>query len=204
MIRYTNKTKAILDFINDYGFITSKICGNIFYKNSKFSVQQARRKLKSLVDNKDIIANTMGFNKELIYQISKRTISNLEYYILNIYSEIYKLCDEILYFKYNDSFENTKEHYDIHIVIKKNINDIATIIGLIIDFEKFNEINKNKYDVIYKNENLQSWYIDNFKKDIFPNILIVNYSGRTVLSSQDYKISACDYNFTALNEILLG
>lgn len=205
MIRYTKKTRDILDFINNYGFITSKICGNIFYKNSKFATEQARRKLKSLVDNKDIVGNTMGFSKELIYQISKSQISNLEYYIFNIYSKIYKISDEVLYFDYDNFFKNTKKHYDIHIIIKRKINDISTIIGLIIDFEKFRKIDDDKYNIIYENEHLQDWYMDNFNINIFPNILLVNYSGKTLINSKNnYKILSCDYNFTNIDKLLLG
>lgn len=205
MIKYTKKTREILDFINTYGFITSKICGNIFYKNSKFPMEQARRKLKSLTNNKDIVANTMGFNKELIYQVSKNPISNLKYYIFNIYSRLYKFSDEILYVDFDNIFKNTNKHYDIHIVLKKNINDISTLIGLIIDFEKFHKINKDKYDVIYLNEGLKHFYKNNFNKEIFPDILIVNYSGKvSVNSSYNYKIKSCDYNFTDLESLLLG
>ena len=68
MIRYTQKVRNILNFIDKYGFITSKICANLFYKDNKYKLDMARRTLNKLVNNKDIISNTGCFGKELIYQ----------------------------------------------------------------------------------------------------------------------------------------
>lgn len=47
----TKSTKDVLNFINDYGFITADICADTMYKNKSQAYNQASRKLKSMWDN---------------------------------------------------------------------------------------------------------------------------------------------------------
>ena len=50
-MRFTKNTRQILDFIDEYRFITAKQCANIFYKGRKLPLIQAQKKLKLLYDN---------------------------------------------------------------------------------------------------------------------------------------------------------
>ena len=143
MIRYTQKVRNILNFIDKYGFITSKICANLFYKDNKYKIDMARRTLNKLVNNKDIISNTSCFGKELIYQFNKNIVSEHRYALLNLYSEINCIVNNIEYFKlvqqwYSNRYE-INNYFPIVMIVnysgKVNQNsDNFNIIALDYDF----------------------------------------------------------------------
>lgn len=206
MIRYTQTTKDILNFIEDYGFITSKICGNIMYKNSRYGVEQARKKLKSLVNNGDIKAyNDRLYGKELLYQKFKKPVSSHKYYLLNFYSEIYKLVDKVEYFKLEETWHFANKRSDGHIIISNSKNGKRYVKGFLIEFEKYHKMEQDKYDTIYETGEVQQWYKLKYGVANFPDIIVINYRGETdAITDYSYSIIGLDYNFEGLvNKVIL-
>ena len=201
MIRYTQKVRNILAFIDKYGFITTKICGNLFYKNDRFKSDVARRVLTRLVNNKDIVSNTKKNGKELIYQFKKNTISDHSYYLLNLYSEINNIVTQIEYFKLEETWSLCKKRSDAHIVFNNTINGEPDFKSYLIEFDKYHKTNPvEKYNLIYESGEIQEWYKEHYDiENYFPDVIIINYSGKCSKSNkEEYKIIGLDYDFTDL------
>lgn len=199
MIRYTLKIRNILNFIDEYGFITSRICAYIFFKNSKCQLDMARRTLRKLVNNKDIVANKDKYGKELIYQFKKNIVSDHKYYLLNFYAEIYNQVTEIEYFKLEESWGSRRS--DAHIIFNNIICGQDSFKSYLIEYDKFHKTNPvEKYNEIYDSGCVQEWYREREGlENHFPDVIIINYSGKCVSSNRDdYKIIGLDYNFTDL------
>lgn len=201
MIRYTQKIRNILAFIDKYGFITTKICSNLFYKDDKFKIDVARRVLNRLVYNKDIVVNKNSYGKELIYQFKKNTISDHKYYLLNLYAEINSIVTKVDYFKLEENWSLSKRRSDAHIIFYNNTNGKPDFKSYLIEFDKYHKTNPiEKYNSIYDTEEVQEWYKENQdEEDYFPDVIIINYSGQCSKSDRkEYKIIGLDYNFTDL------
>ena len=201
MIRYTQKVRNILNFIEKYGFITTRICSNLFYKDDKCKIDMARRVLNRLVTNKDIVANKNKYGKELIYQFSKNTISDHKYYLLNLYGEINNIVTTVDYFKLEEAWSLSNRRSDAHIIFHNTVNGEPTFKSYLIEFDKYHKTNpREKYNSIYDSEEVQEWYTN--QQDIenyFPDVIIINYSGQCESSNNDdFKIIGLDYDFTDL------
>lgn len=197
MVRYTQKTRDVLNFIKENGFITASICSKVFYKNNKYGINQARNMLNKLVDNKDLISSKQEFGKQLIYQDKKKTISDHNYYIVNLYSEIFNLVTRVDYFKIDERWLDGKRRCDAHIIFTNIINGEEYTKGFFIEFDKFHKTDKGKYDEIYESNEVQDWYKSKFGEELFPDVLIINYNGKTNLTTQyEYNVVAIDYNFS--------
>lgn len=201
MIRYTQKIRNILAFIDKYGFITTKICSNLFYKDDKFKIDVARKVLNRLVSNKDIVANKNSYGKELIYQFKKNTISDHKYYLLNLYSEINCMVTHMDYFKLEETWSLSNKRSDAHIIFHNTINGEPDFKSYLIEFDKYHKTNPTeKYNLIYDSGEIQEWYKEHHNiNDYFPDVIIINYSGQCSKSDrEEYNIIGLDYNFTDL------
>lgn len=192
MIRYTKSTREVLSFIDKYGFCTIKIIANIFYKNRKNSKEQARVILQKLVDNKDIVKWKDNSRAEYYYQRKKETVSDHRYYLLNLYSEIFNLVDEVIYFKLEETWNLSNKRSDSHIIFRIN-NDLKCCL---VEFDRFHKTDSDKYDIIYDSNEVQEWYKNIIEIEMFPDVLIITDTGKTkVKSNRNYTVKTLDYNF---------
>lgn len=193
------KNKQILNFIEDFGFITSNICANVCYKNNKYPYNQACRKLKEMTDNKWIKRYKDNKTSEYIYvdNLSKN-LSNHKYILIELYSYIYKNADSIEYFKLEEPWISNKYRSDAHIVYIKN----GKLRGLLVEIEFYHKLDVNKYQEIYESNEVQNWYIDKYDLNVFPTVLIVNATGNPRLISDYYNIKYTDYTFKGIEKIL--
>lgn len=201
MIRYTQKIRDILHFIEKYNFITTRICAYLFYKKNKYSIDVARRVLNRLTTNGDIVANKNKYGKELIYQFKKSTISDHSYFLLNLYAEINNLVNKVEYFKLEETWQLSNRRSDAHIIFHNIIDGRNQGKAYLIEFDKHHKTNPNeKYNSIYDSGEVQSWYKTRYGLDnYFPDVIIINYSGQCVKSDRDeYNIIGLDYDFTDL------
>jgi hypothetical protein len=201
MIRYTPKIRAILNFIEEYGFITSRICAKLFYKEDKFALDVARRVLTRLVNNKDIVSNKNSYGKEIIYQFKKNTVSDHKYYLLNFYAEINKLVTKVEYFKLEESWFISNKRSDAHIIFNNIVDGNDSFKSYLVEFDKYHKTNPiEKYDLIYDSGEVQEWYKLRYGlNNYFPDVVIINYSGKCNNETErDYKIIGIDYDFTSL------
>ena len=197
MIRYNKRIRSILNFVEQYGFITSKICGLLFYKDCKYSLDMGRRVLNKLCANKDLVANQMKYGKELVYQFKKNDVSDHKYYLLNLYAEINKLVDNIEYFKLEEIWGDKRS--DGHIIFSNMVNNEIITKAFLIEFDKFHKTPKNKYNELYEKCFVQKWYKDNFNQDdYFPDIIVINYNGVANLDEGEYSVIGLDYKFNGL------
>lgn len=201
MIRYTKKVRDILHFIDKYGFITTKICGSFFYKDNKFQLDMARRVLNRLVTNKDIKRYKDRYGKELVYQFNKEFVSDHNYYLLNLYAEINNIVTKIDYFSLERTWTLTNRRSDGHIVFHNTINGENIGKGYLVEFDKYHKTNPiEKYNQICDSGEVQEWYKEEYDfNNYFPDVIIINYSGRVVKSDrEDFNIIGLDYNFSDL------
>jgi hypothetical protein len=209
MIRYTQKVRNILAFIDKYGFITSYICGNLFYKENKCKIDMARKVLNRLVKNGDIIVNKKSkFGKELIYQHTKNIVSDHSYYLLNLYAEINTVVTKVEYFTLEQTWNTASKtrRSDAHIIFYNTVDGEYKFKSYLIEFDKYHKTNPvEKYNEIYDYGDVQDWYKRNCNMDdYFPDVMIINYSGKCEKSNrEEFKIIGLDYDFTDLTPKLL-
>lgn len=200
MIRYTKKVRAILNFIDEYGFITSKICGYVFYKNNKASIEQARHKLTTLYKNGDLIISKNQYGKEYFYQRDKKLITPHKYLLLNLYAEIFHIVDSVDYFKLEENWTISKKKSDAHIIFSNHVNDEKVMRCYLIEYDKHHATEIDKYNTIYSTGEVQGWYLNRFSEEgIFPDIIQINYNGISKLDTNDkFSVIGLDYDFNDL------
>lgn len=192
--RYTPATRAIVNFIDEYGFITVNFCADIFYKDKKSPIHQARVKLNNLYNNK-ALTRYKSESGEYIYQLNKAVVGAHRYNIIKLYSFLYKNY-EVLYFKPEQVWSTCKRRSDAHIVIKIG----ESRIGLLVEYEKFHSTNKDKLKDIYQSGEVQEWYRDNFKVDYYPVNLLITATGSSKLCriENDYITICTNYKLETL------
>lgn len=197
-IRFTRKVREILTHIGTYGFITNKQCAMIYYKGNKQAYIQAQTKMKALHDNEVVKRVEYKLNKEYIYSIDKKQVSDHAMYVMNLYAYLYNKF-EVLYFKPEASWL-CKKRNDAHFIIQKDNGDT---IGILCEIDLYHPTGKEKLDIMYKSGEIQSWYEVNYDiENYYPSILIVNNSGKTKISSKEYQVVSTDFDFTGLDSIL--
>lgn len=199
-MRFTKKTREILDFINKYGFITNNICSRTVFKGGKQAYTQSQKKLKIMCENKAITKYIHPVTKEFIYQVEKKEIDDHRRMIVDLYSRIYEFSDEIIYFKIEETWAMASRRNDAHIIFSKD----DSIIGILIELDKSHKTSKKKLDDIYNSREVQQWYLDNFNVEYFPSFLIISLLGNTRHISNDYECLAINYEFEGLEAILRG
>lgn len=197
-IRFTQKVRAILNHIGTYGFITNKQCAMIYYKNAKQPYIQAQTKMKSLYDNGVVKRTEYKLNKEYIYTIDDKQVSDHAMYVMNLYAYLYNKFD-VIYFKPEATWQ-CKRRSDAHFIIQKENGDTM---GILCEVDLFHKTGKDKLDDMYKSGEIHNWYKVNYGvEDYYPSILIVNSTGKTNIKSDKYEVVATDFDFTDLNHIL--
>ena len=129
-IRFTQKVRAILNHIGTYGFITNKQCEMIYYKGCKQPYIQAQTKMKSLYDNGVVKRSEYKLNKEYIYTVEDKQISDHAMYVMNLYAYLYNKF-EVVYFKPEASWQ-CKKRNDAHFIIQKEDEQNMGIYSLIV------------------------------------------------------------------------
>lgn len=199
-IRYTKVTREILNFIEDYGFITINICSSIFYKNNKQRYNQARVKLKNLYDNKVLKRWEHPYSGEYIYQFDSKRISDHAKYMLDLYAAVNLLVDKIDYFKLEEPWMGNARRNDAHIVYIKD----DYLGAFLVEFEKYNTTSVKKIDEIFESNEVQEWYKERYGDYFFPTILLVTPTGRSKCKSETdkWESTSINYNLDGLEDIL--
>lgn len=196
-MRFTKNTRQILDFIDEYRFITAKQCANIFYKGRKLPLIQAQKKLKLMYDNGIIKRNQDKYTKEYIYSMDGNVPNNHKLYLIDLYSYLYNRY-EVVYFNTEEIWNISKRRNDGHIIIEKD----GDLIGILIEIDINHITNKAKTDSIYNSGEVQYWYEQNFGVHYFPSFIIVNASGKSRIHSEYYEVIATDFTLESLCEML--
>lgn len=197
-IRFTPKVRAILNHIGTYGFITNKQCALIYYKGAKQPYIQAQTKMKALYDNGIVKRTEYNLNKEYIYSMDDKQISDHRMYVMNLYAYLYNKFN-VIYFKPESSW-SCKKRNDAHFIIEKDDGDT---IGILVEVDLYHKTNKEKLDIMYKSGEIQNWYKVNYgAENYYPSILIVNSSGKSNISPKKYQVVCTDFDFTGLDSIL--
>lgn len=197
--RYTQATRNIINFTEEYGFITVNICANIFYKGNSNPMHQARTKLNTLYNNK-VLARYKNQIGEYIYQVYKKTIGDHNYFVTKLYSYLFKEFD-VLYFKTEKTWLGGKRRSDAHIIIDNG----SKRLGLLVEFENFHATKREKLDEIYNSGEVQRWYKGEYGVDYYPITLMITPSGSSKLCDiEEYIVLATNYRFDGLIEDLKG
>lgn len=197
-IRFTQKVRDIINHINTYGFITNKQCAMIFFKGNKQSYLQAQTKMKLLYDNEIVKRVEYKLNKEYVYMLEEKEISDHRMYAMNLYAA---LCNKYIihYFKLEESWL-CKKRSDAHFIIE---NSEGSQIGMLCEVDLYHKTSQEKLDVLYKSNEVQAWYKINWGiEDYYPSVLIVNNTGTTKLKSSNYDVVAINFDLDGLDSLL--
>ena len=203
--RYTKLDRFVMGHIQDYGFITIKQSGRIFYKGKSTGGEVARRQLNKLCEMNELERyKDMVFN-EYIYvtKNTNKTISFHKIVSMNLYSEIYEFADNIDYFKLDEYWKidsNKKRFSDCHIVFTMNKGtDKEYKKAFFIEIDKYHKTDGNKYEEIYNSKIVHKWYEENMGAEYFPDILIIDSIGdKAKINNGKYSIIYIDFNFDNL------
>ena len=197
-IRFTKKVRAILNHITTYGFITNNQCALIYYKGNKQAYIQAQTKMKILYDNGIVKRTEYKLNKEYIYTVEDKSVSDHAMCVMNLYAYLYSKF-EVLYFKPEASWL-CKKRNDAHFIIQK---DEENTMGILCEVDLFHKTGKEKLDIMYKSGEIQNWYkVEYGIEDYYPAILIINSTGRTNIRSDKYQVVSTDFDFKDLDNML--
>lgn len=195
----TKSTRDVLNFINDYGFITADICADIVYKNKSQAYNQASRKLKSMWDNKLIKRYRAYDSKKYIYVKSlEKKVSLHDQIIMKFYSKVYSLVDSIDYFKKEERWLNGVYRTDAHIIYTKD-NRIRCYL---VEVDVTHSTSQRKYDDIFQSNCVQKWYKDKYETEVFPRLLIISINGATKIKSSQYKVYSTNYDLLGLETLI--
>lgn len=200
-IRFTKKTREIIDYISKYDFITSKQCGQIFYSDNKFPIIQAQVKLRNIYESGIIKRFENGSSKELIYCTHNfRELNPHRLYLMNLYAYISSKY-EVVRFDIEPSWGISRRRSDGHIIIKKRD---GAMIGILVEVDLFHQTSQQKLDELFSSNEVQHLYVNEYNVEgYYPSVLIVNATGNTSLKSkEEYDIVCTDFDFKGLEDIL--
>ena len=206
-IRFTELDKKIFDFINEYGFITISQCAGCFFKNHKKAYEEARIKLNRLFIYNYLAREKYHLTGEYVFKLAdNKNISDHRMVLLNFYSAICNIADEINYFKIEENWKESKRKSDGHIIFTMNKGkDNEYIKAFCVEIEIFYKLDIKKYDEIYENNEIQKWYEKMFGAEWFPDVIIISPSEKKPpVPKYNYKVISLDYKFTGLlNKVVL-
>lgn len=194
----------ILEFIDQYGFITIKQTQKIFYKQHKRGYECARLRLKRLLDLNYVKESQYKITKEYVYQLKgdTRNIGESRMVALNVYAGIFFLADEVNYFKVEEEWNNgNKKRSDAHIIFTMNKGKANEYMkSYCIEVENYYKLSPDKYDDLYESGVIHEWYKENFGAEWFPDVLIVSNGLRTIKPHkyEEYKIINLDYSMEGI------
>lgn len=198
-IRYTKKTREILNFISEYGFITTNICSKVFYKGNKNGYSQSIVILNKLFKNGDLKRYQHENTKEWVYQMQSKLVDDHRKSMLDLYSSIFTLVDSILYFKIEENWAISKRRSDAHIIFSKD----GVTNSFLVEYEKYHTTSNNKLKEIFNSGEVQEFYSKRFGADAyFPNVLVISPLGTTRLVSDDITIVCIAYDLKGLYELI--
>lgn len=204
MIRYNSTKRKILQFVETYGFITTKICADMFYKDNKYRVNQARNTLNTLVKSKDLIYTTQDNSKEKIFQFTKKLVSKHAYYILNLIAEMNRLgkVEEIKLEKY---WMHGARRSDGMVTLVINNGTEKLFNTFIIECDFTHKTDSDKYIEVYNSHEPQEYMIEHYGTDMFPDIIQLNYSGKpNIKNNGKFNVIGIDFAFHDIATKLLA
>ncbi|WP_297993878.1 hypothetical protein [uncultured Clostridium sp.] len=199
-MRFTKTTKEILNFINKFGFITATICSRTILKGQKLAYISSCRKLRNMYEDKILKRYTFLESKEYIYQVEKKQIGIHQKILIDLYSKIFELVDEVLFFNPKEtSWRTAKRKSDGHIIYRIN----KDIYSLLIEIDYTHATSQKKLMDIYQSGEVHEWYKNNYNTDnYFPSFLIVSLLGDTKYENVPFTYNTLDFEFTNIEQIL--
>lgn len=192
------QARDILAHIQDYGFITSQQCANIYYKGNKQGLTQSQRKLKALYEAKLIERYKNKLTNKFVYTECKTSsISEHDMIIMDLYSYIYNKYN-VEYFKKEEKWIETKRRSDGHIIFERN----GMLVAFLIEVDLYHKTSQQKLDDMFNGGEIHQWYKDNYGEEVYPDILIINATGATKIKSDEYNVLCLNYEFSDIDNII--
>lgn len=197
MLQIRQRDKNIINFINDYGYLSIQQCANIFYSNHKMKYDEARKRLKQLYNNKLFNKITLDNNK-CIYTINK-SMNWHRYYLIQFISLLYLQCKIKTFIKeYYFTDMGIRPDGFCELIYNKNL------ITLFIEIDYSHKTELNRYDKLYEDGRIQDYYEQKYGQRIFPSIVIAKENiPRKPEYSNKYNIIYLDFSFKNINQVLM-
>lgn len=190
----TQRDKNILRHLEDHEAITIFQCYQLFFRDSRYGFDLARKRLKQLETMKYIRHYTNTATKEYVYYIDHK-LSAHDLYIMNFYSTLIYEGAKVLQFKKLEPFMNGLIIADafIEYIYGNYVDDV------IVEVDLTHSPNMQEYERLYQSKELQKECGGEF-----PLLVVVSDKGRDY-SSNIIKIIQLDSKLTKLKEkVLVG
>lgn len=199
-MRFTKATKEILNFIDEFGFITATICSRTIFKEQKHAYVSSCRKLRKMHENKLLKRYTFLESKEYIYQVEKKQVGVHQKVLMDLYSKIFELVDQVLFFNPKETcWKIAKRKSDGHLIYR--VGD--DIYSLLIEIDYTHATSQKKLMDIYQSGEVQEWYKNNYNADnYFPSFLIVSLLGDTKYENVPFTYNTLDFEFNDIEQVL--
>lgn len=187
------RDKNVLKFIEDNGSITIYQTYYMFFNESRYGYDLARKRLKKLREMGFLKCYPNKVTNELVYFSDKKPLNTHDVYIFNFYATLkYYNCD-IIQFKKEKQWLDGKIRSDGFFIFK--FNNIAR--AVICEIDLSHNTNPQKYEDLFATGELQKKY------NGFPLIAIVGESNNTYKST-NFDIIRLNYKLDNFAEKVLA
>jgi len=198
MIKLRQRDNDIINFINNYGFLSIQQCANIFYTDNKMKYDEARKRLKKLYDNK-LLHRLFIDNNKIVYTSNHKFVNWHRYLLIQFYSllcQYGKINTFITEYQFTDMGIRPDGFFEL---IFNN-----QLISMFVEIDYSHNTELDRYEKLYKDGRIQEYYKDRYGKVIFPEVVVVKKNiPKNLLYSNNYKIIYLDFTFNDFSKVLL-
>jgi hypothetical protein len=191
----TDRDREMLNFVDNYGCITIHQAELMFYKNTNFGYDLARKRLNYLV-NIDWLKSyrDKASNLKVFYNDKKYTYHRI--LALDYYANLVSLGAEMSFFKTEFEWVNGKIRSDAFVGFIFNNKPYWQFVEVI---TSHNDLNLEKYETLYDTGEVQKLCLGKFP----PVILIDNVNRKKDIELQKTKIIKLDFKLNDVAKVLL-
>ncbi len=188
----TTRDSDVLQFVEQYGGITIKQAAKLFFSNSKYSQDLARKRLKKLADNEKLKYEGDWATNQRIYYTKKKPSSH-SIMLLNFYVELIYYGAEILEFEREYKIDGVCRPDGFMIF---QYNNKGKIVFIEVDMQ--HKTNLDKYQKLFDTNLFQNEY------GTFPQVVIIAASQNYKIEGYPFSVKLLDYKFTNLKQTILN
>lgn len=200
MLQLRNRDKNIINFIQNYGYLSIQQCADIFYKDHKMKYDESRKRLRQLYNNKLINRLIISNNKCIYIDLNdnRKKLNWHRYYLIQFYCLLIKY-GAIKTFIKEYEFKDMGIRSDGFCELIYNNKLITMFIE--IDYSHNTQI--DRYDKLYEDGRIQDYYLKKYNQSIFPEVVIVKENiPKRITESDNYNIIYLDFSLSNFERVL--
>lgn len=188
----TNRDNNILMFIEEFGGITIYQTSKMFFNNSKYGNDLARKRLKKLAEQNILKYESDWVTNQRVY-FTKKKPSSHSLVLLNLYAEIIGAGADVIEFEKEYKIDNICRP-DGFIIFSYNGKGKMAFV----EVDMQNKTNLEKYQKLYETQLFQKEY------GTFPEVIILCSNKNYDIKGYPFSIKLLDYKLTDLRKSILN